>query len=277
MDTFDPTTADGLFAIAAAAHALLFLGLLPLRRFDPRRLRRESVWSKPLKFAASLALHFATLAIATAHLDPAWRASHALVAAAWAGLAAAGFETVYITAQAARAEESHFNLGTPFLRAMYTLMAIGAVVIVLAALAVGVAVAAGGAADWPPAVRLGTATGLILGTLLTLPIAFTLGGRLDRHVGIEPADGRRVPLFGWSLEVGDLRVSHFMATHAMQALPIAGLAADRLLPGPLATGTVILAALAWTASTVELHRLALAGRPFTAIGGSFRRQSRARI
>ncbi len=272
MGWFDPSTAEGLFAIAGAAHALLFLVLLVPHRFDRRRIRVESVWSKPLKFAASLALHFATLAVATAHLAPDWRHAAGLVGVAGAGLAAAAFEMAYITIQAGRGAESHFNLRTPFLRAMYTLMAIGAVVIVLAAAAVGVAVAAGGAADWPPAVRLGTAGGLILGTVLTLPIAFTLGGRLDRHVGTEPAGGRRLPLFGWSLEVGDLRVAHFMATHAMQALPVAALFADRLLPATVAIVAIWVTALAWTALTLELYRLALAGRPFTAIGLRWRRR-----
>ena len=49
-------------------------------------------------------------------------------------------------------------------------------------------------------------------------------------VGGVPTDAGGLPLFGWSRTGGDLRVPHFFATHVMQALPLLGLAADRLAP-----------------------------------------------
>ncbi len=38
-----------------------------------------------------------------------------------------------------------------------------------------------------------------------------------------------LPITGWSTTGGDLRVPHFLATHLMQALPMAGWLADRVL------------------------------------------------
>ena len=62
---------------------------------------------------------------------------------------------------------------------------------------------------------------------------------------------------------GDLRVPHFAATHLMQALPIAGLLADRLEP---AAGRWLLpaATVAGVVVPVALFVLALRGVPFCA-------------
>jgi hypothetical protein len=71
------------------------------------------------------------------------------------------------------------------------------------------------------------------GAVLTMIVAFTMGGRLDRYIGATAA-GSRMPLTGWSLVGGDLRVPHFLATHSMQAVPLAGLVIERFAPGQLA-------------------------------------------
>ena len=68
-------------------------------------------------------------------------------------------------------------------------------------------------------------------------------------------------LTGWSLRVGDIRVSHFLATHMMQVVPLAGLAAARLLPGGARVAAVWVVAAAWSALVLVAYQQALAGRP----------------
>ena len=99
----------------------------------------------------------------------------------------------------------------------------------LMAAVVGVAALLDGEARLGPATCLGVVLGLLGGTILTLVIAFRMGGAPGRHVGLEPASAPRLPLTGWSLAVGDRRVPHFFATHMMQALPLAGLAKRRTI------------------------------------------------
>jgi hypothetical protein len=56
--------------------------------------------------------------------------------------------------------------------------------------------------------------------------AWTMAGGTGHLVG-EPLTGARVPLMGWSGEVGDLRLPHFLATHALHVVPLAGFAGSR--------------------------------------------------
>lgn len=228
---------------------------------DARVLGEQSVWAKPTKFQLSLGLHFLTLALVSSRLSPAFRYSRLLLLTAIISAAAALAEIAYIFMQAARQLPSHFNVATPFDAAMFSLMAIGA------ALITGAAAVVGGMVALDPAVRMGRATrlavclGLCLGTALTFLTAFRLGANMGHHVG-EPGPGALVlPITGWSLMVGDLRVPHFLATHMMQFLPLVGLLADRWFASGRAALLVGLSAIGWTALVLIQFRLALAGAP----------------
>ena len=63
--------------------------------------------------------------------------------------------------------------------------------------------------------------------MLTLVTAGALSSNGGHFVGVPGAGAGTVPLFGWSTSVGDLRPAHFLALHAMQALPLLGWLADR--------------------------------------------------
>ena len=257
--------ADHLWWATAAGFVLILLVTLCVSAFDQRLIGDETVWAKPIKFQISLAVHFATLAAIAGLLGEPQRTGSFLFWIAVISVGSAVFEIAYILIQAARQQASHFNLSTPLYRTMYVLMAIGAVFITAAAAVVGTVAWFDSSARMGPATRSAIATGLIGGTLLTLVIAFRLGGALNHHVGVEPAGATRFPLTGWSMSVGDLRVPHFFATHMMQAIPAAGLVAGRVFSTRTAITVVWLFAAVWTALTLRLFQQALAGVPLRII------------
>lgn len=262
------TLADDPLAPASAAIGVCLALMLPCLvalGVDGRTIGDAPVWAKPLKFEVSIALHFATL-IALAPLAAASALSGRLFR--WtllaAGVAGVG-EILYICLQAARGRASHFNLDTPIEAAMYPVMGAGAVIIVLAAAVLGWLVWRHPSARPVGAgLRLGTILGLLIGSALTLVLAGYLSSGAGHHVGTAAAGAAQVPLVGWSAAVGDLRVAHFVATHLMQALPIAGLVADRLVPH-LARPVVWAATAAGVVLALAAFAQALAGLPLVAL------------
>lgn len=246
--------------------AVLSAGLLALYLFagatDPRLLDGVPVWAKPTKFALALTIHFATLAWIESRMTAEelekpilWLARVAMVTAFLA-------EMAYITAQAGQAEHSHFNLSTPYHAFMYqTVMAVGAVVLVLGPLAFAwVALRAEG-------LGAGLRSGIVWGGLLSFALTMIVAGYMSSSgghlVGI-PTEGTTLPGFGWSMEVGDLRPAHFLSLHALQIFPALGWFLDR-------RGTE--APLRWMRATAGLYATAtlavfvqaLAGLPLIAL------------
>lgn len=246
---------------SAAVMVVLFAVTLIVSLFDARLLGGVGVWAKPLKFQASTALHLATLALVVGALGSDWATGRLVQVTIIACVIACFGEVAYISLQAARGELSHFNQSTPFYTRMYSLMAVGAVVLTVAAGIIGVVAWLDPGARLQTPTRLAILLGLVGGTVLTLITAFTIGGRLSPYVGLHPPGGARMPVTGWSLATGDLRVSHFLATHMIQTIPAAGLLATRLVAPALAIGLVLLAALAWTIATLWTYRQALSGLP----------------
>ncbi|HWU64879.1 MAG TPA: hypothetical protein VN112_22885 [Ensifer sp.] len=229
---------------------------------DRRRIGLDGVWAKPMKFQFSLAVHFATLAVIASALSPPWRESSLLWLSGLAAVAATIFEVGYIMFQASRQQESHFNVATPVLQMLYAMMAIGAVFITVAAGAVGLAAAIDADAMLGPATRIGSVTGLIGGTILTLVTAFRMGRALNRHVGVEAPKAPRMPVTGWSLTVGDRRVPHFFGTHFMQAGPLLGLISEETLPHAAAVQATLIICTVYVVLTVMLFVQANRGLPF---------------
>ena len=260
-------SAEQLWWFSATAFVITFVAMWALSLVDTRSLDGANVWAKPMKFSISVALHLATLALVMHFMSASIQINVLLIALAVASVIAAIGEVGYIAIQAARMEVSHFNVGTPFHAAMYSIMAFGAVVLVVASGGVGLAAAIDGQSSLSPPVRLAVAIGLIGGTILTLITAFRLGGNMSHHIGVEAAGALRMPITGWSLTVGDLRPAHFLATHMMQAVPVFGIVAARVLPSGVAVAAVLLAAVAWTAATVVVYSIGVSGRPLTTLIG----------
>jgi len=212
-------------ALLAGVGFFLILTMMPTTAallLDHRTVHGISVWVKPLKFQASLAVHLLTIAWLLQWL-PAHRRDTALVRILAASMAVTAlFEVGYIAHQASLGEASHYNLATAYNRVMYGLMGVGAVVLVGSAAMIGGLILAHG--DRHDAMALAAGLGLVLGGVL----GFLTGAALSVHgghwVGGVASDAGGLAIFGWSRTGGDLRIAHFFGLHMMQALPLAVLA-----------------------------------------------------
>lgn len=213
-------TETRLWAFAAAI-ALAAVPVALALALDPRQFNAEPVWLKPLKFHLALAVYFATLAWFARWLPGSLESSRRWRGFLGAAMLATVGELLWIGGAAALGLGSHFNVATPFWSAVYGLMGLFATLLTALTLVMGVAIARDRASVLAPAMRDGVALGLILTFGLTMVAAWTMATSNGHHVGV-PVTGARVPLMGWSMEVGDLRLPHFLATHALHVVPLAG-------------------------------------------------------
>lgn len=240
--------------------ALAALPLLAAYALDPRQFGGESVWVKPLKFHLALVVFIGTLAILARWMPAGMMDSRLWRLFQTAVIACTVAELVWIGAAATLGVASHFSTA-PLWSAIYPVMGLAATLLTSAALVMGVAIARNGNTGLPPALHLSIWLGLVLTFVLTVIVAWTMAASGGHHVGT-PVTGARVALMGWSREVGDLRVPHFFATHALHAVPLAGLAAALMLPAPQAGRVVLAAAALFTAFVLLTFWQALAERPF---------------
>jgi hypothetical protein len=210
----------------------LMLALVPLLAaaagLDERALLGRSPWDKPLRFALSLGVYAVTMAMAAHWLlarsrVPGWRWLSPLV------LGALVFEMGWILVQAARGVDSHFNDRTTFEDLMFGLMGLGAGVLSLGALWLGLVASRltlTAIEINDRVIALGIALGFV-GTGLLLPWtgeALVDAGRSQSAFEASSS----VPLLGWRLDGSDPRPAHFVAAHLMQALPLVAAALARV-------------------------------------------------
>lgn len=203
----------GMIMLAALIPAALAASL------DPRTLGGVDVWAKPMKFMAAIGLYGLTLAWLIGELPRRRQDTPLLRTTVWAAVATGAFEAVYITWQGALGQPSHFNTSTPIHTAMFILMGIAALLFTATSLPVAHQLwrHADGMA---PAYRLGA----VLGLLLTFVAGAGVGVAISAHGGplVGATAGPGLPLTGWSVTGGDLRVAHFLGVHAQQILPFVG-------------------------------------------------------
>jgi hypothetical protein len=239
--------------------ALTAIPLLAAAMIDPRMFLNAPVWQKPLQFHMALSVYIITLAFFARYVPGGlnsrrWRIYAAVVC--FCILA----ELVWVGGAATYATASHFNVDDVIMGAIYGFMGLFAVILTSASGVMGIAIWRNKATGLPPALHLSIALGLILTFVLTLIAAGTMSSMPGHHIGT-PVTHAALPVLGWSREVGDLRVAHFFATHALHAIPIAGLMTLRLAP---ATGRalVLASSAAFTALTAFAMWQAFQGQPF---------------
>lgn len=240
---------------AALAHGVLLGVTLVLGRLDRRRLLGVSVWSKPSKFMASIAVYLGTVAWLVGHLPE----SGPLVSVVTWGIALSMVaETACLLVQAGRGTRSHYNVTTAFDRAVFGTMAAmifldTALMVVLLGLFLAPVPALA------PPLLLGIRAGLVL-----FLVGGAVGGRMianGAHTVGAPDGGPGLALLGWSTRAGDLRIAHALGLHGLQVLPLLGLVVSRWDAGPRGTALVWVAALVWLALTLAFFAQARAGRP----------------
>ena len=257
---------------ALALGAAVFLGLavlvlLPLA-LDARQWQGTSTWLKPWKFFVSIALQLLTMALLAGAISPAGLARRSTRVWTVVALASAAFEAAYITLMAALNQGSHYNVASPLLATMYSLMGVGAVSLSASAAAFGVQVMRLPRAGLAPALRWGFGIALVVGALLGTLTGAYMGSQPSHWVGGVHSDAGGLPLLGWSRSGGDLRIAHFVGLHAMQGLALVAWCLHRQAPTVAlqrraVLGTVV-AALLWAALTALLLRHAVAGSPLIA-------------
>lgn len=253
--------AEPLFA---AASLILLAAMLPTgfaAWVDDRTLQGVNVWVKPLKFEFALFVYVGSLAIFAHWLPARFLRSPLYRVYAVAVIVMVVLEMVWIGGAAAFGVASHFNQTSAFMIAVYGFMGFAAVFLTTASLVYAVVMQRHADTGLPPALKRSFVLGLGLVLPLTLVTAGTMSSLGSHAVGVGLDQADRLAIVGWLRDGGDLRVSHFFATHAMHVIPLAGLVITRF-GGGQATRLVTGFAVAYTLFTLYTFTEALEGRPF---------------
>lgn len=240
-----------IFLLLAAIPTLAAMGL------DARTLNGINVWIKPLKFEISLAVHL--LSVAWLMLFLPERQTRFVRGLAIAMTAAAFFEIAYIALQASRGEASHYNIATPISGLMYTLMGVGAVVLVATSGWIGALILRQGETSRPIVFAAGL--GLVLGGVVGGITGAYMSSQTGHWVGGQPTDLGGLPVFGWSRTGGDLRVAHFFGLHLIQILPVVAWIGTGILPDRLQKPAILAVAAAGSLFVLAVFFQALSGQP----------------
>lgn len=247
----------------AVLGAVLLCSMIPTglaMQIDPRLFQGESIWLKPLKFEFALAVYLLSLAFFARFLPAGmldrrgFRIFSAVVILCILG------EVAWIGGAAMFGTASHFNLSSPVMEGLYGLMGLFAVTLTSASLVYGIAIWRNPAGLSDAALRLSVVLGLVLTFLLTVVVAGYMSSQPGHLVGV-PITDARVPVMGWSREVGDLRLPHFLATHAMHVIPLAGLVASRILSDTAALRAVWAVSAGFVLVTGASFAMAIMGLP----------------
>ncbi|MFE3172433.1 hypothetical protein ACFXI3_12465 [Amycolatopsis sp. NPDC059235] len=244
--------------VLAGAMVLLLIACVFGLLLDDRTLVNAPLWAKPFKFAVSVALYAPTLAWLLSLVKRGRRAGW------WMGTVfavAMGADMALLVWQVlVRDRPLHFNHATPADSTIGNFLATGAFAAWGATAAVVVLLlfqklpdrALTSALRWGTALAAG-GMGLALMMFSASPAQQRVldgGGKpsmIGGHtVGLEDG-GPGLPLLGWSTVGGDMRITHFVGIHAIQALPLLALALVALSRRyPVLSSELVRRRLVWT-------------------------------
>lgn len=200
---------------------LLVFGLIGLM-FDRRTILGLNPWIKPLKFDLSVIVFVLTMAWMLSLLK---RFRRTRIWVAWGIGVSMIIENSVISMQSFRGVRSHMNVSSLFdgmaFATMGIFIALSTLLVALVLLLYCLP-----KTGLPPALAWGIRLGLL--TLLAGSVEGVLMiSVVGAHTVGAPDGGAGLPFVNWSQKHGDLRVAHFFALHALQALPFAGWAISR--------------------------------------------------
>jgi len=208
---------------------LFFMPILLLAySMETRTVLELNAWLKPIKFSIALVIYMLTLSWYSNYLSLPWRLSRSYKILVYSVVLAIILEILWLIFAAAIGEQSHFNQTHKLLMPIYFLMGLLATLLTSLSLVIGVGIMRNKESTLHSLTRYSLAYGLIATFILTLITAGYMSGNPAQSHAVLP-DGvssfsEREGLFilGWLRDVGDLRVSHFFATHALHVVPFVG-------------------------------------------------------
>jgi hypothetical protein len=199
--------------------------------FDPRVITGAPAWLKPAKFSISVRVYCFTLVWLLGFLKNRDRFVQIVARTIVFSLVV---EMIVIIVQAARGTSSHFNMTTPLNSFLWITMGGFIMVVWVMTLVLTVALIRQPISDKALAwsLRLGliiSLLGMATGFFMARPTPeqrASAHGKRPQIVGAHsigvPDGGPGLPVLGWSMVGGDMRVAHFVGLHALQLLPFLG-------------------------------------------------------
>lgn len=234
----------------ALAHLALLVLMIIIAQFDHRQIMGINLWTKPVKFAISIAIYCLTWPLFLQYLPfekLKKRFANFIVFAMT-------FEMLAIASQAARGQLSHYNTSGLYNALIFSTMGIVIVSQTVFALYVGVRFFKVKAGEITSALLWAIRLGILMAGFFALEGGI-MASRLSHTVGAADG-GPGVPLFNWSRIAGDLRIAHFMGLHALQIVPL-----FVVVTGVKNARPGIVFALAYFAIVSLLFVIAMLGRP----------------
>ncbi len=202
-----------LLAWGTIIHLSGFILTFILSLIDKRKVSGNNTWIKPMKFFSSISIYLFTLCWILFYIPnaPQW-ISITIVSTMY-------IETFFISLQAARGVNSHFNASSAFNGIVFTAMGIAITINTLACIYILILFFTEDL-KISPSYLWSIRAGLFIFILASFE-GFAMASRNSHTVGAKDG-GKGLPFVNWSREGGDLRIAHFIGLHALQILPLAG-------------------------------------------------------
>ena len=237
-------------------HVPLVLVALVGLPLDHRHILGLNPWVKPLKFDISIVIYLLSAAGILSGLV-GWRRSRLVIG--WGIGLAMVVEDFIISMQSLRGVRSHMNYTTLFdgvafgimgvLIAMNTFLITWLLVLVCF-----------NQTQWRKPIAWGVRLGLL--ALVAGSIEGVLMVQHGAHTVGAPDGSAGLFFVNWSRQYGDLRVAHFFAIHALQAMPLLGWLLTRTtLPQRAQLASVAAGFVVYMAAVGALFAQAMAARP----------------